>query len=251
MNEEPTLELRDVVVPMRRDADVPSLAGVNWSVRPGDFWIVSGTEGVRKSDLLFMLAGLTKPLGGSYTLLGQDMAQQFGDEFLPSRVRVGMVFDDARLLSHLTIAENVALPVRYHQDLHADESAAWVEALLRATGVEEFASNIPSLITQQWRRRAALARALALRPEVLFLENPLRGLDSRQANWWTSFLKRLGRGHDLMSGRPATIIATSDEFRPWRNSGAQFASVQDGKFSVSGAEAPDDDVPLAHREAAA
>jgi len=251
MTQEMTLELREVVVPMRRDADASSLAGVNWAVRPGDFWIVGGAEGAAKSDLLFMLAGLTKPLGGSYTLLGQDMARQFGDEFLPNRVRVGMVFDDARLLSHLTIAENVALPARYHQDLHLDESAGWVEALLKATDVAEFANHTPSLLSRQWRRRAALARALALRPEVLFLENPLRGLDSRQAIWWISFLKRLWRGHDLLSGRPVTIIATSDEFRPWRNSGGQFASVQDGKFSVSGAEAPDDDAPLAHREAAA
>ena len=251
MSEETILELRDAVVPTRRDADAPALTGVNWPVRAGEFWIVGGTEGTRKSDLLFMLAGLTKPLGGQYILLGQDMTQQFGDESLPHRVRVGMVFDDARLLSHLTIAENVALPARYHQDLHVDESAGWVEALLRATGVADFASNTPSLLSQQWRRRAALARALALRPDVLFLENPLRGLDSRQAVWWISFLKRLWRGHDLMSGRRVTIVATSDEFRPWRNCGAQFASVREGKFSVSGAEAPDDDAQLAQREAAA
>ena len=251
MSEPTTLELRDAVVPTRRDAETSALTGVNWSVRPGDFWIVGETEGTRKSDLLFMLAGLTKPLGGQYILFGEDMAQHFGDESLPYRVRVGMVFDDARLLSHLTIAENIALPARYHQNLHVDESAGWVEALLRTTGVMDFASNTPSLISQQWRRRAALARALALRPEVLFVENPLRGLDARHAVWWISFLKRLWRGHDLMSGRPVTIVATSNEFRPWRNSGAQFASVQDGKFSVSGAEAPDDDAPIVQREEAA
>ncbi len=251
MSLETTLELRDAVVPMRRHAEVPALTGVNWSVPTGDFWVVGGAEGAGKSDLIFMLAGLTRPLGGSYTLLGQDMARQFGDEFLPNRMRVGMVFDDARLLSHLTIAENVALPARYHQDLHLDEATAWVGALLKATDVAEFAGHTPSLLSRQWRRRAALARALALRPEVLFLENPLRGLDSRQSVWWISFLKRLWRGHDLMSGRPMTIVVTSDEFRPWRNSGGQFATLQDGKFSVAGAEAPDDEAPPAPREAAA
>ena len=75
--------------------------------------------------------------------------------------------------------------------------------MLKAAGVAEFAHNTPGLIPRHWRRRAALARALALRPEILILENPLRGLDSRQAIWWTSFVKRLWRGHDLMSGRPS------------------------------------------------
>lgn len=250
MNADVILELRDAVVPRRRDAEASSLAGVNWSVRAGEFWVVGGTEGGGKSDLIFMLAGLTQTLGGSYTLLGHDMRQQFGDEFLPNRVRLGMVFDDARLLSHLSVAENVALPARYHGDLHLDESAAWVEALLKATGVAELAHNTPGLIPRHWRRRAALARALALRPEILFLENPLRGLDFRQTIWWTSFVKRLWQGHDLMRGRPMTIVATTDEFRPWRDSGAQFASLHEKTFAVMGSEVPDDEAP-GRREAAA
>ena len=72
MSADAILELRDVVVPRRRDAETPSLTAVNWSVRPGDFWIVGGMEGGGKGDLAFMLAGLTQPLDGSYTLLGQD-----------------------------------------------------------------------------------------------------------------------------------------------------------------------------------
>lgn len=251
MSAEVILNLQDVVVPLRREAETPALGAVNWSVKPGEFWILGGRQGGGKSDLLFMLAGLTRPLSGSYALLGQDMARQFGDEFLPNRVRVGMVFDDARLLSHLTVAENVALPARYHQDLHLDESAGWVEALLKATDITELADHTPSLIPRHWRRRAALARALALRPEVLFLENPLSGLDSWQTLWWIGFLQRLWSGHDLLRGRPTTIIATTDEFRPWRNCGAQFAAVQERKLVVTGAEVPDDEAPPARREAVA
>jgi len=241
MNAEIILELRDVTVPSRRDAEAASIESVNWSVRAHEFWIVGGLHGTGKSDLVFMLAGLTKPLRGAYTLFGQDMGERFGDEFLANRLRVGMVFDDERLLNHLTLAENVALPARYHHNLHADEAADWGEALLKATGVLEFANHTPGTVARHWRRRAALARALALRPEVLFLENPLRGLDWHHTAWCIDFVQRLWRGHDLMSGKPMTVVTSTDEFRPWREAGAQFATLHGRKFEVAGAAVPADD----------
>jgi ABC-type transporter Mla maintaining outer membrane lipid asymmetry ATPase subunit MlaF len=177
------------------------------------------------------------------------MGQHFGDEFLPHRLRIGMVFDDARLLNHLTFAENVALPACYHHNLHAAEAEAWTTALLKATDIVEFANNTPSVVGRHWRRRAALARALALRPEVLFLENPLRGLDARHTAWWVNFVQALWRGHDLVRGKSMTIVASADEFRPWRNSGAQFATVHEKKFEVCGKVAPEDDERMVMRAA--
>lgn len=240
MNDEILFELNDVAVPSRRDAGRVSLHDVTWSVREHEFWVVTGPQGAGKSDLMFMLAGLTKPARGAYTLLGQEMGAHFGDEFLPSRRRVGFVFDDSRLLNHLTFAENIALPVRYHENLHADEAAGWVEALLKATNTFEFAANTPSVVPGPWRRRAALARSLALRPDILFLENPLRGLDWRHGAWWTEFVQRLWKGHDLMRGRPMTIVASADDLRPWRESGAQFATLRDRKLEPIGPDAPEE-----------
>jgi ABC-type transporter Mla maintaining outer membrane lipid asymmetry ATPase subunit MlaF len=224
-----------------RDLSSVVVKDTNWKVAPGDFWVVGGLQGAGKSDLIFMLAGLTKPIRGSYTLLGQNMGARFGDEFLPSRVRIGMVFDDSRLLNHLTFAENIALPVRYHENLHAADADGWVEALLKAVHILDFAQNTPSTVAWHWRRRAALARALAMRPEILFLENPLRGLDWRHTAWWIDFLQRLWRGHDLMRGRPLTIVASTDEFRPWRQAGAQFAVLREQRFEVAGESMPEDD----------
>ena len=251
MSADVILQLRDVTVPSRRDSDVGTIKGVNWSVRAHDFWIVGGLQGAGKSDLMFMLAGLTKPLDGSYVLFDQDMGAHFGDEFLPNRLRVGMVFDDARLLNHLTLAQNVALPACYHHNLHPSEAETWTNALLKATDIAEFADNTPSVMARHWRRRAALARALALRPEVLLLENPLRGLDARHTAWWVNFVRALGRGHDLMRGQPVTIIASTDEFRPWRNSGPQFALLHEGKFEATGEAAPEDDERMIWRAAGA
>ena len=241
MSGEPILELRDVAVPARWDAETISIEDVNWTVREDEFWVVGGLQGTGKSDLMLLLAGLQRPARGAYTLFGQDMTQHFGDEFLPCRLRVGLVFDDARLFNHLTIAENVALPARYHNDLHADEAEAWVSALLRATDLAEFAGHTPGALARNWRRRAALARALALKPEVLILENPLRGLDARHAAWWIDFVQQLGRGHALLRGEAMTVILTTDEFRPWREAGAQFAQVEARKFAVIGDRAPEEE----------
>jgi putative ABC transport system ATP-binding protein len=233
MNEEAFIELRDVSVPSRRNSDTAVIENVNWTVRRGEFWVFGGPQGAGKSDLVFMLGGLTKPITGCYQLFGTDMGQRFGDEFLPNRVRVGMVFDDARLLSHLTLAENVALPARYHHNLLAEEVESWVAVLMKETSVLEFAANTPSAVPRHWRLRAALARALALKPELLLLENPLRGQDARHAAWWLGFLQKLWRGHDLLGGRPMTIVASTDEFWPWRQSGAKFASFEGRRFVIN------------------
>ena len=244
MNAETILELRAVTVPTRRDAETASTKGADWSVRAGELWIVGGPQGSGKSDFMFMLAGLARPLGGAFHLFGHDMARPFGEEFLPARLRLGVVFDDARLFNHLTIAENISLPARYHHDLHEDETARWTQALLRATDLVEFADSTPDQLTRNWRRRAALARALALRPELLLIENAQRGLDAHHAAWWVEFLIRLWSGHDLLGGRPMTIIISVDEFDPWHESGAQFATLHDGQFTVAGERAPADPRPM-------
>jgi ABC-type transporter Mla maintaining outer membrane lipid asymmetry ATPase subunit MlaF len=241
MNTEPVCELNDVTVPSRRAPDRATIEGVTWTVQQRDFWVVGGLQGTGKSDLIFMLTGLTKPIRGTYTLLGQNMATPFSEEFRSNRVRVGMVFDDSRLLNHLTFADNIALPVRYHENLHAEEADGWVEALLKAVNIVEYAHNTPSSVAWHWRRRAALARALAIRPEILFLENPLRGMDWRHSAWWIDFIQRLWRGHDLMQGRPLTIVASTDEFRPWRDSGAQFALLHEKRMEIVGESMPADE----------
>jgi ABC-type transporter Mla maintaining outer membrane lipid asymmetry ATPase subunit MlaF len=242
MSGEPIIELKGVSVPSRRDAEIGVMEEVTWTVRAGEFWVTGGVQGTGKSDLAFMLAGLTKPLAGEYLLFGQDMGRHFGEKFLANRLRTALVFDDARLFGTQTVAENVALPVRYHQNLTAEESSTWVAALLEGVECADQAEAMPAAISRSWRRRVALARALALRPEVLFLENPLRGLDARHALWWIDFTTQLWRGHPLMSGKKMTVVATTDEFWPWRNSGAQFAHLRDKTLVETGATFPAEDM---------
>ena len=93
----------------------------------------------------------------------------------------------------------------------------------------------PANIAANWRQRAALARALILKPEVLLLDNPLAGLGARHLQWWLRFLDQLSRGHEQFGGGPMTLVVTADDLRPWRNARRKFALLRDKKFIPLGA----------------
>jgi ABC-type transporter Mla maintaining outer membrane lipid asymmetry ATPase subunit MlaF len=95
----------------------------------------------------------------------------------------------------------------------------------------------PANVAANWRQRAALARALALQPELLLLDNPLGRLDARHRQWWLRFLDRLWHGHNWLGSRPLTLVATTDDlsrFAGWQNAQRKFALLHDKKFSPLG-----------------
>src|ERR1039458_6191282 len=114
--------MRGVTVGAMRDASFTVLENVNWSVAAGEFWVIAGQEHSGKSDLLMLAAGLMPPASGSYKLFGND-TRYFGEAELAERLRVGFVFQGGNLFNQLTIAENVALPLRYQKNLTPDAAA--------------------------------------------------------------------------------------------------------------------------------
>jgi ABC-type transporter Mla maintaining outer membrane lipid asymmetry ATPase subunit MlaF len=242
-SENALIELRDVTVTTMRDNSFVVLENVDWRVAREEFWIVAGQQHSGKSDLILLAAGLMPPLAGEFQLFGQD-PQNFDETHLQQRLRIGVVLENAQLFSHLTIAENVALPLRYHKNLTAAEAEAETKSLLDLMELSPLADVTPANVAASWRRRAALARALILKPELLLLDNPLAGFASRHVFWWVRFLDQLWRGHEFFGGRPMTIAATTDDLRPWKNSRRKFALLHEKKFSVLGSwqqvEAADD-----------
>lgn len=226
------VEMRGVSVGALRDPAFTVLAEVNWTVATGEFWVVAGQEHSGKSDLLMLAAGLMPPQAGQCELFG-IATRNFGDAEQPERARVGFVFDGGQLFNQLTIAENVALPLRYQKNLTAADAARPVAALLDSLELAPLADLTPPNITANWRLRAALARALILRPELLLLDNPLTGLGARHLQWWRRFLNQLWRGQALGDGQPLTIIVTVDDLSRlagWDNTRRKFALLRDKKF---------------------
>ncbi len=228
------IEMRDVSVGAMRDIGFIVLADVNWSVAPGEFWAVAGQQHSGKSDLLMLSAGLMTPVQGDCKLFGTE-TRRFDETKLTERLRVGFVFEGGQLFNQLTIRENVALPLQYHRDLPPAEMGQEVAGLLELLELTPLAEVTPANVSNNWLQRAALARALILKPEVLLLDNPLAGLGIRHREWWLQFLDRLWRGHAWCGGRPMTLIATTDDLRPWQNADRKFALLHDKKFFPLGA----------------
>ncbi len=223
------IELRDVTVTSMRNAALVVAEEVNWSVLPGEFWVVGGQQYSGKSDLLMLAAGLMNPANGTCHVFG-SATDSFGEAQLAERLRVGFVFQGGQLFNRLTVAENVALPLRYQKNLTAVESARTVEVLLEMLELKPFADLTPSNVAASWRVRAALARALVLKPELLLLDNPLTGLGARHGQWMLRFLEQLSHGHEWLGGRPLTLVASTDDFRPWQHAQRKFALLHEKKF---------------------
>jgi ABC-type transporter Mla maintaining outer membrane lipid asymmetry ATPase subunit MlaF len=225
----PVIEMRGVTVSAMRDASFTVVEDVDWSVAAGEFWVVAGQELSGKSDLLMLAAGLMSPVAGSYKLFGSD-TKDFGEAELAERLRVGFIFQGGQLFNQLTIAENVALPLRYQKNLTAAEASGEVQVLLELMELTPLADVTPANVAVNWRQRAALARSLILKPEILLLDNPLAGLGARHRQWWLRFLDELSRGHSLLDGKPMTLVVAADDLRPWQHARRKFALLHEKKL---------------------
>ena len=223
------IEMREVSVGAMRDIGFIVLEDVNWSVARGEFWVVAGPEHSGKSDFLMLAAGLMAPVKGECKLLDTE-TRAFGEAQLADRLHVGFVFAGGQLFNQLTVRENVMLPLQYHHNLTPAAAAQDAQALLELLELTPLADITPPHVGDNWRQRVALARALILKPKVLLLDNPLAGLGARHLHWWLRFLDRLSHGHDWCGGQPMTIVATTDDLRPWRNPDRKFALLRDKKF---------------------
>jgi ABC-type transporter Mla maintaining outer membrane lipid asymmetry ATPase subunit MlaF len=230
------IEMRDVAVGALRDQSRVVAKGIYWKVAAGEYWAVAGLQGAGKSDFLLMTAGLMPPAAGDYYFLGERMPI-FEAGRLPHRLRLGLVFDGGQVFHHLTVFENVALPLCYHQNRTLAEAEEEVARWLEAMELAPWQDGAPGSLGRSWQKRVGLARALTLRPEVLLLDNPLAGLDPRQRAWWLDWLDQLARGHELLDRRPVTLVVTAGDLRPWRERARQFAVLQDRRLNVLGTRA--------------
>ena len=224
---EQVVQLRDADIPRAQVASpIAVVKDVNWSVSRGDFWIIGAQSGAGKTDLLCTAAGLQRPMRGEQSLFGKNTSQMSEEELVQTRLRIALVFTNGRLFNGLSVAQNIALPLSYHHAFDEKELADRVTAALSRTSLSTWANKRPDQITRNLHQRIGLARALALEPEVLLIDNPLGGVDPRQGRWWLDFL--------CEAKKTMTIIVTTDDFRAWTDVGMQFALLKERHLEIIG-----------------
>lgn len=230
---QPVIDMHNVALGSMRDQSLVIVRDINWQVAAGEGWVVAGLQGSGKSDFLMMTGSLMAPAAGTYLFFGEPMPI-FEEARLPLRLRLGLVFESGQLFNHLTVRENIALPLRYHKNLTKAQVAEPVQAWLKAMELEPWADSTPGALGRNWQKRVGLARALTLQPEVLLVDSPLTGLDLRHVHWWLNFLDQLSKGHPLLQGRPVTLVITTADLRPWKHRACRFAVIREGQFGVVG-----------------
>ena len=151
--------------------------GVSFKVYPGDTMIIMGGSGCGKSTLLRQIIGSVKPTSGSIKIFGEEITTLNEPELAKVRRRFGVLFQSGALLQSLTVGENVALPILEHSAVDDPIIELMVKMKLELVGLTGFEDLKPAEISGGMRKRVALARALALDPELLFSDEPTSGLD--------------------------------------------------------------------------
>lgn len=224
----PVIELNDV----RHDGtDGVDPVALSLSLGEGTVAILLGPSRCGAATVLRLCAGLFVPNGGTVRVVGQDPVEVDDGTLLESRGRVGVVLQPPGLLSNMTVFNNVALPLRYHQDPEEAAVESAVTRLLTALGVSSLRDQFPAALTLGEANIVALARALIMEPEVLLLEEPDAGLDAESmARYRTVIMETRAR-------RPLAILATMSHPSEWLAVADRIVYMRNGRVVAEGPRA--------------
>ena len=182
------------------------LNGISLAVGRGETLAVLGRSGTGKSVLLRLIIGLERADSGSVRIHGQDIADLALDQMGEIRKKMGFLFQHAALYDSLTVEQNVAFPLLHHKkEMSKSERGDRVEELLAEVGMESALAKMPSDISGGMQKRVGLARALALEPDILLLDEPTAGLDPISSGEIDDLILKLQQEHHT-----ASIVVTHD-----------------------------------------
>jgi len=219
------IEIRDL---HKSFGDNHVLRGVNLSVAEGETLVVLGPSGCGKSVLLKHIIGLLRPDRGSVLFEGRDIARMSFEELTEVRKRFGMVFQSAALFDSMTVGENVGLGLREHRGLRSPELDQIVERKLELVGLQGVANLWPAQISGGMKKRAALARALSLDPDVVLYDEPTTGLDPVMAEQINELIR------DLQQKLTTTSVAVTHDIHSAEFIGTRVALMDEGRIAFVG-----------------
>ena len=192
----------------------PIMEGLNFEVRQGEIFVIIGGSGCGKSTLLKHMIGLMAPISGRILILGEDLAAAAGKKREQILQKIGVAFQSGALFGSMSVVENVKLPLMEFTALPQSliDDIAWYK--LELVGLSHSAYLLPSELSGGMKKRAALARAMALDPAIIFLDEPSAGLDpvtSAELDRLVRFLAgSLGITFVIVTHELASIDAISD-----------------------------------------
>jgi len=214
-----SIEIRDV---NKRFGDFVALEDVNVSLPTGQLTALLGPSGGGKSTLLRIIAGLEKADSGSVSIEGVDATKMS-----PQKRNVGFVFQHYAVFKHMTVAKNVAFGLEIRGKSKA-EVRSRVDELLKLVHLSQFADRLPSQLSGGQRQRMALARALAVQPKVLLLDEPFGALDAKVRKELREWLRRL---HDEV---PVTTVFVTHDQEEAMEVADEIVVINDGRIEQVG-----------------
>ncbi|MCL4216749.1 MAG: ABC transporter ATP-binding protein [Candidatus Hydrogenedentes bacterium] len=193
---EAIIEVRNLVV---KYGERTVLHDLSFDVRRGEIFVILGGSGCGKSTLLRNLVGLMRPSSGHIRINGQDITAMADEERVQVRKRLGMCFQGSALFNSMSVGDNVALPLREHTKLEESTIDIMTKIKLGLVGLAGFEGYMPSELSGGMKKRAGLARAMAMDPEIIFYDEPSAGLDPIVAAGLDALIRKLQSTFNLTS----------------------------------------------------
>jgi phospholipid/cholesterol/gamma-HCH transport system ATP-binding protein len=209
-------------------ADKVILDGVDLSVQTQEVLVIMGLSGGGKSTLLSILMGLLKPSAGSVLFKDEDMTKLLRPKLNEARTHIGMVYQNAALISSMNVRENIELPLKELSDKNDQEIDSIVDQKLELVGLKDARDKLPSELSGGMQKRVGLARALALEPELILFDEPTAGLDPINSKHIDDLIIQ------LRDKQKVTAIVVTHEMESAFAVATRMAFLHEGKIILEG-----------------